>query len=330
MVADLMAKAGQAIGGLLFGNYEDRRQVKQQGKLQKQQIEGQKELGKFNQSLALDTWEKTNYEAQRKQLEKAGLNAGLMYGSAGAGGTTAGGSAGSVTGASAAGSKGEIGLGLQLGMQAEMQKAQIELVKAQTQNTQADTAKKSGVETREGETRIEQIKAQTNNENVRNNILKYEEAIQKVEMEIKQGTKENSIESIRLANDIAEQQIKAMKNTNEITDETKEELIKQIRTNSLEQGLRIEAQKKGLIRADADTKAVNKGIEKMSAEIGKMSNDVLNNWRQLDQHQQEIEIKKILMNLQQTETEFRTSTPQEIRQWTGILTDLIPFAGQKK
>ena len=102
--------AGQAAGkaldigtGMGLNKWQNKQQVKQQDKLQKQQIEGLKEMGKFNQQLAMETWEKTNYAAQRKQLEKAGLNVGLMYQGSGQGGTTSGGTASGVSGATASG-----------------------------------------------------------------------------------------------------------------------------------------------------------------------------------------------------------------------------------
>ena len=46
---------------------------------QENQVRSQKELMEFGSKLAYENWLKTNYNAQRGQLEKAGLNVGLMY-----------------------------------------------------------------------------------------------------------------------------------------------------------------------------------------------------------------------------------------------------------
>ena len=87
---DQLASAGL---GLLLENHNDKRQIEQQQKLQQLQIQGQMQLGAFNQKLAKEMWEYTNYPAQVEQMKKAGLNVGLLYKGAGAGGTTSGGQA---------------------------------------------------------------------------------------------------------------------------------------------------------------------------------------------------------------------------------------------
>ena len=46
---------------------------------QKREQRGQKKALEQQNAAAMDTWEKTNYKAQMGQLEKAGLNAGLIY-----------------------------------------------------------------------------------------------------------------------------------------------------------------------------------------------------------------------------------------------------------
>ena len=87
--------AGQATSGLLGmalgrmdANWQDKRQLRQQSRLQQMQIAGQKEMMNYQQQQAYDMWQKTNAPAQAEQLKKAGLNVGLMYGGSGAGGAT--------------------------------------------------------------------------------------------------------------------------------------------------------------------------------------------------------------------------------------------------
>lgn len=102
-----------------------------------------KEMANINQQHNKDMFDYTGYQAQVAQMKAAGLNPALMYGSAGAGGSTQGGAgmagsagagSGSVGGTPSAPDTGIIngvGMGLQLG-----------LMDAQKKNIDADTAKK--------------------------------------------------------------------------------------------------------------------------------------------------------------------------------------------
>ena len=45
-----------------------------------------KEQADYSQQLALDMWNKTNYEEQVKHMQAAGLNPALLYSKGGAGG----------------------------------------------------------------------------------------------------------------------------------------------------------------------------------------------------------------------------------------------------
>ena len=66
---------------------------------QGQQVKDQKGLMEHGANLAYRNWLRTNYSAQREQLEKAGMNVGLMYSQGGQGGQLNGGSSGSASAA---------------------------------------------------------------------------------------------------------------------------------------------------------------------------------------------------------------------------------------
>jgi len=126
---------GQVLG-LVAGGAQDRRQVEQQKKLSEVQGRENRKMADYNQNLALDMWDKTNYAAQVEQMKKAGVNVGLMYGGAGSGGSTSGaGQASGVSGASA----GDPNAGTAMGMQMA---SQLALMNAQKENIEADTANK--------------------------------------------------------------------------------------------------------------------------------------------------------------------------------------------
>lgn len=136
------AAAGGALG-LVLGEYNDRRQIEQQQKLQDMQIKGQKEMSDYSQKQQYDMWNKTNFDAQVGQMKKAGLNPGLMYGMGGSGGTTTGSAGGSVGGGNAPSGGQEVGMGMQMAMMG----AQVRLTEAQAKKAEVEAAKAAGVDT---------------------------------------------------------------------------------------------------------------------------------------------------------------------------------------
>lgn len=110
-------------------------------KRMEQQYEYAKEAAAKNQEYAKEMWDYTNYENQRKHLEAAGLNPGLIYGMGGGGGSSATG-AGRVDtpdiGSSAA---------VAMGLQASMQQAQIRDIEASARLKEAEAAKTAGADT---------------------------------------------------------------------------------------------------------------------------------------------------------------------------------------
>lgn len=118
--------------GLLLEGHNDRRQLRQQGKLNEQQYDIDNRMAEANYERQMRMWNATNYSAQMQQLGDAGLNPALMYKGQGAGGIT-GNPQGSVSGAAKAPAGGmEI-------MNMMATRAQIDLIKAQTEKTKAET-----------------------------------------------------------------------------------------------------------------------------------------------------------------------------------------------
>lgn len=125
------------IGTQMIGN---QMQLGQQEQLQQMQIAGQQEMGRFNKQMAMDMWHDTNYDAQRKEMEKAGLNVGLMYGGGGGGGGggTSNVQAGNVSSSQASSdTKAMEGIGMM--NQSMIQAAQVENIKADTEKKNAET-----------------------------------------------------------------------------------------------------------------------------------------------------------------------------------------------
>jgi len=145
---------GSVVGagmGMLMAGHEDKRQLKQQQKLQDMQIKGAKEMSEFERGQQMQTWNDTNYGAQKEHMKKANLNPGLMYGTGGGQGGTVGGTTGMMpSGGSAEGGSNK----MRAVMDMAQMSANLNLTKAQTENVEADTNKKNGIDTDEGQQRI--------------------------------------------------------------------------------------------------------------------------------------------------------------------------------
>lgn len=142
------------IANLIGQRQREKRYNKQQEKLMGMQHLNQKALNEQGKELAMQMWNETNYSAQRKHLEDAGLSVGLMYGQGGGGGTTANSGSG---GSAASGSAAPIQPMDINALQHAGTLASIELTKAQAKKTEAEEEKIRGVDTDLGRKQIDNL-----------------------------------------------------------------------------------------------------------------------------------------------------------------------------
>lgn len=196
--------AGMGIG---LEKHNDARQIRQQQKLQDMQIAGSKQLTDYNYAKQLQMWKDTNYQAQKEELKKAGLNPGLLYGMGGGGGSTIGsGSGGSVSAGQATAGSGEI-----MGMM--NQKMQLELLNAQKENIEADTANKQ---------------ANTVNTGANTVLTKVNTDIAKIERDIKDQSSGEAAGIIRTAYERSLAELDMARNRREISDATYKQDIERV------------------------------------------------------------------------------------------------------
>lgn len=141
---ELVKGAGSAILGqglgMIFGRGQDKRQLKQQEKLNELQIKGNKEMSEFERQQQMKMWRDTNYQAQVEEAKKAGMSISALYGGSGAGGSTTGGGSGApVSGGQAGDPNAGVGMGLQMASQLALMKAQKENIEADTENKKAES-----------------------------------------------------------------------------------------------------------------------------------------------------------------------------------------------
>lgn len=283
LAQQLGSQAAGGVMGLGLGALNDNRQLKQQGRLLSQQQKFDREQMQYQNELQFDMWNKTNYSAQVEQMKKAGLNPALLYGMGGGGGTTTGQANAGVHAAAAPSGGGEI-MGM---LQMRTQEASIKLMEAQAEKAKAEAAKASGVDTREGQSRID--------------LNSVNAAIQQVEYKIKSQTAEETM--LLIENSLQEQNnrlTEAVRN-NSIGQALYETTIKQAQENLVQTGLQnallkadtkltykkiweisekvaqgwkglsIEEQNMWINRENAATNSVNANTNRMNAETGQYS-----------------------------------------------------------
>jgi len=123
--------------GLGLNNTMQQQQYNQNVDLMNLQHQNQMALNEQMQDIAQQNWDYTNYENQVKHMQNAGLNVGLMYGSAGQGGQSTASSGGSAAMGQAPQNNTPQMTGLM--QQAALNAAQIQKINAETGKIKSET-----------------------------------------------------------------------------------------------------------------------------------------------------------------------------------------------
>lgn len=244
----VIGAAGDAALGLILGGVNDRRQVRQAGKLGKQQLQFDQQKMDYQQKLGLEMWEATNYRAQMEEMKKAGLNPARMYGMGGGGGASA-----TMPNASVASQGAPQGGGEVMGMQ--MIQAQKKLMEAQTEKTEAEAKKIAGVDTTEAETRVQSLTQGIQNQQAVERLNKIQANIAEIEQDMKGDSYEDVLSGIRYAAKKAEQELGIVKNEKTMSDELLDEKIAIVQGELLGLGLSNEIKKMGIKQTEQQIKA---------------------------------------------------------------------------
>lgn len=225
-----------------------------------QQIAGSKELALYNNQLAYDMWKKTNYSAQVKELQKAGLNVGLMYKGAGAGGGTVGNANGNV---SQGQNKIDMIGGMQMMLQSKLQEAEIKKIEAETKEVEARTPTYSkGIEKTDNE--IKEIASR---------VGVNEEQVRKIIQDIEASKTGQKVQEATLPKIEAE-----VKNIESQTNRIK--TLTPLEANNIKENTKSQITKNVYLD------------RKERAELDNLLQDILNKRNQIKQSLNEIEIKK--------------------------------------
>lgn len=242
--SDILGAGSGLIGtglGLLLQKHNDRRQIKQQEKLQELQMRGEREMGQYNMKLQKEMWDATNYEAQMKHIKAAGLNPGLLYGKGGGGGVTAGAISENVTGGQAPIGGKEVGMGIQMAQQAALMASQIEVNKSIANKNNTEATKAAGVDTQQGlinieqtKTNIEQLKASTSNIKAQEALTKVQKAIADIEQMTDADVYDKGyyIQRLGAEVDLINQEAVKIGINNWISNKTHDDVVRMIKANT--------------------------------------------------------------------------------------------------
>lgn len=209
--------------GLLLEGHNDKRQIKQQTKLQNLQIAGQKEMTDYNMNKQLQMWKDTSYGPQIEQMKNANVNPALMYGMGGGGGQSMGAANGNVSSGSAQQNAGEVQQGMGLSMQA----AQLALLNSQKKNIDADTLNKLTGANKTGGVDTEKTKADTLNVQQQTTNAKIQEQLLTLENRQKSENLYDNINAVKASSMQIAEQLEQLYRTGKIQENTYDATVKQ-------------------------------------------------------------------------------------------------------
>lgn len=320
--------------GILMEKRNDKRQIRQQRKLNELQLAGNKQMLDWQAAKELEMWEKTGYGAQMEQLKKAGLNPALLYGMSGGGGQTVGGSAGAIGGAQAPMGGGEVMAGMGMGLQAGLMQAQIKVMESQANLNNTEAEKKGGVDTQEAETRINALLVGMNTEQAKQAMMKVETWLKQMEGQVQGATMEERIEYIEYLTKRAKTELENAENTTFINKTTREEKISIIRTEAIAATLRNALTRATTANTLQDTKNKQQqvvesksNVEVNEAQIKKIAQDINNSIIELKQAGLKIDATAIELKLKQYGLLLETARPGIGKAVSEMVADLIQKLG---
>lgn len=299
---------GLVTGGVqqLLNERAGNRQWKRQKEAMEIQQQNQKELNQFNQELQLDTWNKTNFEAQRKHIEDAGLSVGLMYGGSGAGGTTVGSYGGSAGMASPSQEQSaNLGNTMAIGMQTQLLQAQKENIEADTRNKLAEAENKGADTSLKGSQKLNTEQDTLNK--------KAEELGQLTLNEINSLSKNDQVEYWKWLSNKALAESQKLSTETDILYNSKDALIRKNKAESIGSEINNELTKSKIGKTELETKAIANDIELKWKQLENENQKILQGWNQLNQNEKNIKINEAKNKIEQFKAEIQANYPHAMQ-----------------
>jgi hypothetical protein len=291
------------------GNRLRKKQLEQQQKLTNMQIAANKELADYGMGISKEMFEATGYGAQRRQMEAAGLNPALMYGHAGAGGSTMSAGAGNAgMGLASDEASQRIARTQAVGMalQNALLSSQIKNIDADTEEKLARAEKTKGIDTELAKANIADITQSIKNKQVQEIGQNLQNDYDKIRNYISESTAHYDIGYIGYMAGQAREKWQMLINNREISDATKDDIVKN-----------YELMNQNII---SDMLLKSKQANLTDAQINKVANDILQGWKDLEI--KEIQGDRRLSN-EERANDIKARFPSLNQLSGGILQELI-------
>ena len=289
----LQQLAGVAMG--LFNGENDRRQLRQQEKLNVMNNEHAKQMGLFNYDQQKRMWDETNYSAQMEHLKKAGLNPALLYGMSGGGGVTTGSHNASGSGSQKAERTDQIGMGLQQGAALAMTAAQTKVLESQADLNKAQADKTRGVDTQVGEATVQSLAQGVATGKAQEGLLKADTYLREL-----QGVFEGESMDDRLLDvGYKARQAGALLRSS----------LAQANVDEATQNEKIKLYEQQVLGGMINNMLGLKQGQKIDAEIDKLKADVAQGWERLRLEGKKVNIEAFKALVQEKLVNFQTSHP---------------------
>ena len=239
--------------GAIFNMISQNQQFKQAQRLQNLQIGGQEQLMDYSMQKQLDMWNATNYQPQVEQLQKAGLNPGLLYAKGGPGGVT-GSPQGGVSGQPATNNAANMTTAMGIMNQNTLLESQAKLMQAQANETNIRAQKEAGVDTAVAKSQEQLNIANTDNANANTQLQKVQTEIADLNKQLLGATLPQQIQLVGKQLDKTIQEITAIGLDNKLNQETLQTKVKMAAAQLIGQYLQNNLTKAETTQSQAQTK----------------------------------------------------------------------------
>lgn len=292
--------ANQAMG-LVTSNIQNKRLRKNTRDFTAMQLEANKEMSNYNAMKNLELWQKTNYGAQRSQLENAGLNVGLLYGMSGGGGTVSDVPQGNVNAPDGHSDQKNvpIGMGMALAKEMEMKDALIDKTKAEAENLRGVDRSLKGAQTADLLQGVENKKAQQR-------LTEVETTLKSIDASFAGESYDDRLETIRYGARKSMYEVNLARNESNMSDElynTKVEIVKRDLINKVLESANIEAK----------TNLTKQQIDESVERILKMQKDVELKGEEVDIKEFEAELKALYPSMSEAMGNMSDQTIRTLR-----------------
>lgn len=301
--------------GQLMASTNDARQIHQAQGLADIGVNATNRITDYNFDKQMQMWNATNYGPQVQQLEKAGLNPGLLYAKGGPGGSTAIAPGSGSTGGQAQQNPGEMQTAMGIMNQNALIESQRKLMDAQKSNVDADTQNKQAENPNIGKTG-QLIDAQTSNVKQQTALATVNTELANIQKYIAGQTKDLTIDQIIQQTRLATQTADKYEISLFIDRATQYSIVDRIKAEGI-----------GAVLQNALTQS---GTALNEQQIRESANNILQKWKQIEQQGRSVNVQEgeLIIDQEMMKYNLTPSWKKAINSVIGGVSSITHVAGQ--